>query len=495
MNSDSMKFHLPKQEEVFGWVEDMYALGPRRPGTAADRKCEDYLVKKLKELGLKNVRKEAILIRVWEANKYELRVGEALDAVKPAPAFYIPYTAFTPAKGVEAELVYGAPEDVGKAESRKWKGRVVVADINFPDLDFKMLKKLSYFAYDPDGDIEESQHAATWVRLHWNIYQEAARRGAAGFIGILADHYPGGQNYYAPYGFKEKDIHDKPIPGFWVDCVEGERVRKLAKSGRGCAKLTLTGTLADGPTHNVIGEIPGESDEFMMIASHHDSPFDSGVEDASGCAAVLAAASHLVKSKTKLKRTVLVSFTAGHFYGSVGTRAFIKSAQESGQIKKMAFEFHVEHIAKEAKMVGADMQVLKRAEPSAIFLSFNRKLVKSTLAALEAEELTRVVALPAEGPLGKYPPTDGGDFHSTGVPIANLISGPVYLLNSEDTIDKVNVGRLLPTARAVIRVLTDMDAIPMRRLKVNHYPFKTALMRILQQVMEKKAGASTGIGH
>ena len=38
------------------------------------------------------------------------------------------------------------------------------------------------------------------------LYHEAAKRGAAGFIGILVDHYAGGRKYFAPYGFKEKDI-------------------------------------------------------------------------------------------------------------------------------------------------------------------------------------------------------------------------------------------------------------------------------------------------
>jgi len=70
-----------------------------------------------------------------------------------------------------------------------------------------------------------------------------------------------------------------------------------------------------------------------------------------------------------------------------------------------------------------------------------------------AEGLTRVAALPAEGPLGAFPPTDGGDYYSAGVPIVNFISSPVYLLNSDDTPEKVARERLVPTARTVVHIL------------------------------------------
>jgi len=87
------------------------------------------------------------------------------------------------------------------------------------------------------------------------------------------------------------------------------------------------------------------------------------------------------------------------------------------------------------------------------------------------------VGLPPEGVFGAYPPTDGGDFHEAGVPIINIIGSPMYLLNAEDTLDKVAADRLEPTTRAVIRVLNEIDGVSMRNLRKNHFPIQTGLMR------------------
>lgn len=478
-----MKYEGPEApDEMFGWIEDMYALGPRRPGTEPAHRCEDYLADTLKKIGFKNVRKDPISIRVWQADRYKLTAGASDSDV---PAHYIPYTAFTPPEGVEGKLLYVKPRDAASRLLGSWKDRIVVADIRFPKLDASALKKFALAAHDPEKTLNVS-HCATWVRLRWTLYREASKRGAAGFIGILTDHYAGGHNYYAPYGFKEKDIHDKPIPGFWVDRVHGAEIRRLAKKGNARAKLLLTGEMNGGVTHNVIGELEGETDETFIIGCHHDSPFGSAVEDASGCAVGLAAAKHFARTR-ELKRTLIAAFTAGHFYGSIGTRTFI-DRNLNGMLKKTALEFHVEHIAREAvERPGGKLEVLDRPEFSGAFVSFNRRIKRAVWKAFVEENLTRTLLLPVEGPFGNYPPTDGGDFHLAGVPIVNVISPPIYLLNAEDTPDKVAKDRLVPTARAVVRVLRELDGVPLSRLKRNDYPVRTALMKLLSRFVHLKA--------
>jgi hypothetical protein len=484
-NSDT-PFHAPDSGEMLQWIAHMYSLGPRRPGTKPDLVCENYLEMMLKESGFSNVRKDPIPIRVWEADNYNLSLTHPSGIVEEIPAFYIPYTEFTPTEGIRGRLVYVAGNEIAKIMSGSWKDKIVVADIAFPRLDPRLLEKIGFFKYDPDGNIGSTIHAASWIRLGWHMYHEAVRRGAAGFIGILKDHYRGGQNYYAPYGFKEKDIHDKPIPGFWVDRAAGDKIRRLALDGKASARLILTGRLEDGVTHNVIGEIRGESNEVFLIGCHHDSPFNSAVEDASGCAVILAAAKHFAVSRIKLRRTLMVCFTAGHFYGSIGSRAFIDRARQSGLLDKIALEFHVEHIAREVAADGSGRLVtLDRPEPAGIFSSFNRHIRNALMTAVTHENLSRVICFPPEGPFGPYPPTDGGDFHEAGVPVINIISSPVCLLNSEDTLDKVAADRLEPTTRTVIRILNDLDKVTMKNLRANHYPIRTGLMRAMSFVAGK----------
>ena len=484
MQKKPASFFMPARDEVVGWIRDMYELGPRRPGTHADHLCENYLLDHLQKLGLTDVRKEPIPMKVWEGNDSCLRIrNKSSDKYHEIPAFQIPYTAFTPSQGVTGRLLYVNSLGLPAPGTTNWKGRIVVADIGFPTVDAALMAPISLFQIDPDGDLNDTRHPASWVRLNWNLYRQAAARGAAGFIGILKDHYPGGHKYYAPYGYRDKDIHDCPIPGFWVDRVVGRELRTLAKKGRSNAKLWTRGTLAPGVTHNVVGEIPGKSKEAYIIACHHDAPFASAVEDASGCAVILAAAAHLAKAG-ELNRSVIVLFTAGHFYGSIGSRSFIK-AHKHDLLRKTALEFHVEHIAREAvEAQDGSLHLLDRPEPIGAFVSLNRHIKNALKNAFVSEGISRVVGLPPEGPFGDYPPTDGGDFHEAGTPIVNLISSPIYLLNAEDTPDKVYAPRLLPTARAVVRVLRELDRIPLEQLRKPHYPIRAAMMNILNRSLK-----------
>lgn len=230
--------------EMMKWIGDMYAMGPRRAGTDEDHRCEDYLAAALRDFGFDNVHKDPIPMRVWRAAEAKLQIDAADGkSFRDVEAHYIPYTKFTPDDGVEGRLLYVNRMDALTRPFDDWRGRVVVADIRFPKLDVAELQRFCMGMYDPGGMMKEVSRHAVWVRMHWSLYREAARRGAAGFIGILVDHYAGGHRYYAPYGFKEKDIHDKPVPGFWVDRVNGAEIRDLAKKGGARARLLLTGSI------------------------------------------------------------------------------------------------------------------------------------------------------------------------------------------------------------------------------------------------------------
>ena len=78
-------------------------------------------------------------------------------------------------------------------------------------------------------------------------------------------------------------------------------------------------------TNNIIAHIPSETknDEIVILYCHHDSPFRSPIEDASGCSVVLALAKYFA-SQNSNKRRLLILFIAGHFYGFIGTRTFIE---------------------------------------------------------------------------------------------------------------------------------------------------------------------------
>lgn len=464
---------------MLSWVEAQVALGPRRPGSAADGRNEDYLEGELRRMGLAEVRKEPIAVTRWEADEVSLEVGAGGD-LEGIDAFPIPYCAFTPKKGVRAPLTFVGP---GRPEAgREVAGRIVVADIGFPPLDTSLLTRIAAGVYDPGETLAAAGHPATWVRLGWHLYGLAARRGAVGFVGILKDQPGGSCRMYAPYGFREKDILDKPLPGVWVSRDVGARLRALARSHRGEGRLVVRGERAPAITHNVVGEIPGRrDDEVMVLSCHHDSPFASPVEDASGIAVVLAMAERLAEDRP-LDRRLVVVLTAGHFYGSIGTRSFIRD-HGVDVVRRAALEMTIEHVAKEAAEDASGRLVPSGLpEATGVFVPWSRAVTSAVMEAVQAHDLRRVVLLPAEGPLGDYPPTDGGDWWEAGVPLINCICNPVYLLTDDDAMEWVDRDRLAPLAATFADVLLAADKLSRATITKQERPLYRLAMAALKHL-------------
>lgn len=471
------------------WVKTMSGFGPRRAGSPAGLKNEDFLMEQLNNFGLENVHKEPIPIVYRETRKAVLEINKDEEFV-PINAQWIPYSAYTPEEGVEGELVYADPEKL--FQGGDWKGKIVLTDICFPDLDFKQIAKFSWGMYDPEGTMLDINHPATWVRKNWHFYKKAVKKGAVGFIGILKDQPGGSHRMYAPYGFKEKNILDKPLPGFWVSRDDGPNLRELAKKGNIRVKMTHTGIHEQGITNNIVGEISGneKSDEILILHCHHDSPFKSPVEDASGCAVILALAKHFAKEGNN-KRKILVLFTAGHFYGSIGTRTFIKE-HKMDIVPKVALEITVEHIAKEAvENDKGELVYSGQPEGTGIFVPFNSGMVNAVLDSVEKNSVDRVFLLPPEGPLGDYPPTDGGDWYEAGVPLVNMICNPVYLLNEEDDLEWVLEERLPKVANAFVDLVHKTDKMSKEeigKVEFSGFKFKMKFIKRIAKMKTSKFG-------
>ncbi len=468
-------------DQMLSWVKQQTELGPRRAGSPAGRKNEDLLVGELKSFGIESVRTEPIDVTHCEAARWRFDV-ESGGSRQSLDCFPIPFAAYTPAEGIDARLVYADRHKLWHTED--WNGAIVVTDIGFPELEVKMLLRLSSGHYDPDSSLRNIKHPATWVRLGWHLYHLAARRGAVGFVGILEDQPGGSCEMYAPYGFREPDILNKPVPGLWVGRNQGAALRRLAKSGHARGSLVLTGAREKAVTHNIVAELPGKSSETMVLSCHHDSPFVSPVEDASGVAVVLALAKHFAE-KRDLERRLVVLLSAGHFYGSIGTRTFIK--EHPNVVADTVVEITIEHIAKEA-VEDSEGNLVPSGKPEAagIFVPFNRAVTDAVLESMKAQNVSRVVALPAEGPLGDYPPTDGGDWWEAGVPVINYISNPVYLLTNDDALDWVDVPRMPKVATAFADIIRRLDHMPRAAIAEVESRRRVWVMKALKHINRAK---------
>lgn len=464
------------------WIKEMSGFGPRRAGSPAGHKNEDFLMEQLMNFGLEAVHKESIPILYRETNKALLEIDDG-EGFKPLMAQWIPFSAYTPEQGIEGNLVYADPKKI--LQNGDWKGKIVLTDISFPMLDVKLIAKFSLGQYDPDGTMLDINHPATWVRINWHFYKKAFEKGAIGFIGILKDQPGGSYRMYAPYGFKEKDILDKPLPGFWISRNDGPRLRELAKKGKTRVRMIHTGEHKSETTNNILGEISGQNDEIVILHCHHDSPFKSPVEDASGCAVVLALARHFAKERDN-KRKILILFTAGHFYGSLGTRTFIQRHLED-IVPKVALEVTIEHIAKEAiENSEGELVFSGKPEGTGIFVPFNKGVVNAVLESVMKNSVDRTFLLPPEGPLGDYPPTDGGDWYEVGVPLINIISNPVYLLNEEDDLEGVMQERLPKVAGAVSDIIRKTDNMTKKAIGLVELSGFKLKMKIIKQLVKMK---------
>ena len=469
-------------DDIYRWVEQQAALGPRRPGSPAGLKNEDFLFSLLQSFGVQNVRREPVPVTFWDLKKVSLSIAD-----KSVEAFAIPHAAFTSDEGVQAPMLYADSSRL--FDTQDWRGCIVVTELHFPMLNAEFLQKVALGSYDPRGELQPDDRYATWIRVGWHIYTWAAKRGARGFIGIIKDQPGGTCRMYAPYGFKEKDILDKPIPGVWVSKGDAEFVIQKAREGA-TAHLTVTGTRAPALTHNIVGDIPGtRDDEVIVLSCHHDSPFTSPVEDGTGVAVVLALARYFALAK-KLKRRVTVLLTSGHFYGSIGTRTYIEQHRKD-VVARTALEISIEHVALEAREDSSSGKLVAtgESEPAGIFVPFNRRVCDIVLNALKVNAPGRALLLPPEGPLGDYPPTDGGDWYAAGVPVINYISNPAYLLTDDDALQWVDKTGLTSVAKMFADIIEKLDSVPSKHLRKVDFPVRKGLMRALKHVVRAKSTA------
>lgn len=63
---------IPTKEEILSWIKAICNMGYRRPGSEGDHKVEDFLVQKLREFGVSNIKKDDIKIPLWEPENWKL---------------------------------------------------------------------------------------------------------------------------------------------------------------------------------------------------------------------------------------------------------------------------------------------------------------------------------------------------------------------------------------------------------------------------------------
>jgi hypothetical protein len=451
----------PTQDEVFGYISDVYNLGIRRPGWPATAQAKDYIVSQLESFGFQDVNVEPYTFDLWKEKSWGLTVGKEAEAWQPETYFY-PYSGPTGPDGVEAEIAYvGEPTEANFAAADV-TGKIVLVDLPATNISWDQMKLFTFMAYDPDNT------AAGWSHpypIGWPVleaYDLAKEHGAAGLVGILHDYPEVGKfGYYAPY-----DGEIRPLPSLYVLDKDGQRLIDQIQSGTTRARLVLDAEVSQGggTAWTVYGVLPGQNKDIVMLHTHYDAPWQSGVEDSSGVGMVLGQARYYAQLPADQRKNTMVFFFGGsHMIGAPANTAFME-AHKDDIMSKLLVDIAIEHIADDYNPPAVSTGLV---EPRGNFIFENPVMVSALAESVARHDIYRMLLFPTGTPLGV--PTDAGMFFEAGYPVSSMICGPVGLFDDDDTLERVATEQLAPMSAMYIDFIGRLGRVsaPLLRFNLN----------------------------
>ena len=457
---------LPSEAEMLHWIEEVVAQGIRRPGYPADQWAEEFILQKFEALGLESVRFEPAEAVFWKDSHAELSV--VADRPAAIECFPVPLSEPTKIEGTLARWDPAHPNAVA--------GKLALYDLRFDALpeDFPVLSRRdpergrsaspaalvdAGWAFDPGHTFAEGRHRLPFAVELQDTMEPAIAAGAIGFVGVLRG-YPGhGCEYYVPY-----DGKSRPIPGVYVSEASGDRLLALLEDGDDEARMEVVAERATTSTRNVVGELAGVDDEWVVIGTHHDAPWASAVEDGTGLAMLLAqAAAWAAKPESERPHRLVFLATAAHMSAAAGTRSFIECHRT--MLERIVLEVHLEHAARDTRPDPQGLEVAStRVTPRWWFTTESPLLEQVVWDAIVEHRLDRSLILTPDA-LAPFPTTDGGPFHLEGVPLVNYLTAPWYLFDPADTLDKVDPATLTAVSRAVFDIVRGTAEISAKQMR------------------------------
>ncbi|GAA2768872.1 hypothetical protein GCM10010103_79160 [Streptomyces paradoxus] len=314
------------------WQQALDDRGLRATGSAAHADYIGDLARRLSEVGVPDVALEAVPMHRWSARQWGLRLADPGAEAEVAVVSPVAYSGDTGTGGVTGPLA---------AEPRP--GVIGVVDIALPAFaagDFDALDYCpSALAAVEPAYASDQRYERIWL-AHDQMRAELARFAAAGAAGLilvidLPEAELGG-------GYLLHDGVHRAIPALFVGRESGLQLHEAARR-KTQATLTLTADSTRVDTHNIVGIIPGASDELVVLQSHTDG--SNGLED-NGCEAILAMAHYLARlPRQELSRSVLVLLSTGHFATEEawGLEAFLERHRED-LVPRIAAALCLEHL-------------------------------------------------------------------------------------------------------------------------------------------------------
>jgi hypothetical protein len=239
-------------------LERIVGLGNRFAGTPGEARCRDLVLEELSGVGLAHVRLEEFRYLGYEPGASSCTV--LADGVKLRCAG-LQYSADAVAEGDAVYLGSCRPEDVEAVEESgvDLAGRVAVA---------------------------HSYHT-------WLVAPQLAEKGVAALVNVgetpdgLVGHFP--VSFY-PTGLEAPwEGRVLPFPGVTIEAQAARRLLSLMSAGAVRIRVEHRGRYVEKDAANVLGEIPGDTDERVVVGAHYDTQLEGpgAADNATGVATVL----------------------------------------------------------------------------------------------------------------------------------------------------------------------------------------------------------------
>jgi len=291
-------------------------IGPRKVGTAGDQAGVAWAVRKLGELGFRNVHTEPVAIPFWERGTLDLRMTAPFD--QPLVATSLGGSPGTPQRGIEAQIVrVESLAELAAMTENELQGRIAFVD-------HVMERHRTGRGYGTSSMIRACAHVV------------AAERGAVATIIRSAGT---SHHRFAHTGSMLMDRPAAKIPGIAISNADAD-ILSHAVATAAPVTVRLQSTARDLPetvTANVIGEVPGSgrlADQIVVLGAHLDS-WDLGtgaIDDGSGVGIVTAAAKLIMDSDRRPRRTLRVVLYGAEEIGIYGGKEYARA--HAGDIGK-----------------------------------------------------------------------------------------------------------------------------------------------------------------
>jgi carboxypeptidase Q len=290
-------------------------IGPRLPGSAAEKRARAWAVDKLKALGFQNVAVETFEIPFWQ------RGTERAEILSPFPQ-PLTVTALggstsTGAKGVEGEVVsFPSLAALAAQPDKSLTGKIVFVD--------EMMTRTQ----DGSG---YSLAAKKRRETAYEAHRLGARAALIRSVGTSSHRFPHTGQMHRATG----EIVPSVPTGALASPDADQLARALSRGRAVVLRLVLeTQSGSTATSGNVIAEIPGRErpEEIVVLGAHLDS-WDLGtgaIDDAAGVGIVVGAAKLIMDSLAQApRRTIRIVLFGSEEVGLLGARAYAEQhAQE-----------------------------------------------------------------------------------------------------------------------------------------------------------------------